>query len=90
MARIPMHTFTELGYFTENRCEAIRNRLQGKSFLKFDIGWSNYASNCTLIVGAGIETHADGSEITEEELVTMFLHVALNEIFELERELKTA
>ena len=86
MAYRTEHAFTELGYFQKRDCEAIKERLQGKTFLKFDIRWSSYAGNCTLVVQSGIEAHADGSEVTDEELVGMFLHVALGEIGAIMRE----
>lgn len=85
MTRRTEHVFTELGNFQVCECEAIKERLQGRSFLRFDVSWSNWAGNCTLIVRSGIEAHADGSEVTEQELTEMFLHVALGEIWQLTR-----
>lgn len=80
MARRTEHAFEELGYFCKDECEAIKERLQGRTFLHFDISWSNWAGNCTLIVRAGIDVHADGTEVAEGELVSLFLHAALSEI----------
>lgn len=64
------YAFTELGYFLQSECEAIRKKLQLKTFMNFDIGWSNQAGNCILI----ISTDYDG---TEEEIKTFFLNYAL-------------
>lgn len=35
------YTFEELGYFAERECEAIKEQLQGYSYMNFDITWSN-------------------------------------------------
>lgn len=70
------YTFTELGYFDERTCKAIKEELDGKTFMNFNVTWSNCAGNCTLI----IETDYDD---TEAEIKGMFLHCALNLIFEL-------
>ena len=86
MAYRTEHAFTELGYFSERDCEAIKGRLQGKTFLRFDISWSSWAGNCTLVVRAGTDAHANGDKVTEEELVGMFLRAALGEIGAIPRE----
>lgn len=64
------YVFNELGYFMESECEAIRLKLQLKTFMCFKIGWSNQAGNCTLIIA----TDYDG---TEQEIKSFFLHYAL-------------
>lgn len=70
------YTFEELGYFAERDCEAIKECLQGYSFMNFDIAWSNWAGNCTLIVKTDYEAE-------EKEIKDFFLHCALGKIFEL-------
>ena len=37
------YTFEELGYFAERECQAIKDCLQGYSYMNFDIAWSNQA-----------------------------------------------
>lgn len=64
------YIFTELGYFTEGECKAIKENLQGKTYMNFDITWSNRAGNCTLIV----KTDYDD---TESEIKNFFLGFAL-------------
>ena len=49
------YTFEELGYFAERECQALKDCLQGFSYMDFDIKWSNYAGNCTLIVATDYE-----------------------------------
>lgn len=73
------HVFTELGNFQVSECEAIKERLEGRSFMHFEIRWSNWAGNCTLVVGS------HRPETTEQELTEMFLHCALSEIWLLTR-----
>lgn len=50
------YTFEELGYFAERECKAIKDSLQGYSYMNFDISWSNWAGNC---VGRRIEGDAN-------------------------------
>lgn len=49
------YTFEELGYFTESQCKAIKEELQGYSFMNFDIVWSNCAGNCALVLRTDYE-----------------------------------
>lgn len=73
------YTFEELGYFSERECEAIKEQLQGYSYMNFDIAWSNCAGNCTLIVRTNYED-------SEKEIKNFFLHCALGRIFQLKRQ----
>jgi hypothetical protein len=73
------YSFSELGYLSVRDCDALATALNGKSFLNFQVRYSNYAGNCTLIV----ETDAD--DYTEEEVKSMFLHVAFTTLAELIR-----
>ena len=70
--------FTELGYFLEDECEAIKEELENYSYMNFKISWSRYACNCTLIVRTDYDT-------TKEELKTFFLHCAVSKIYDLKR-----
>lgn len=69
------YTFKELGYFTERECQAIKECLQGRSYMNFDIVWSNQAGNCILI----LRTDYDD---TAENIKSFFLHCALGQIFQ--------
>ena len=73
------YTFEELGYFTERECEAIKEQLQGYSYMNFDIAWSNCAGNCTLIVRTDYED-------TEKKIKNFFLHCVISTIFQLKRQ----
>lgn len=75
------YTFEELGYFTERECQALKNCLQGFSYMDFDIKWSNYVGNCTLIVATDYEAE-------EKEIKDFFLHCALSMIFRIKRTVK--
>ena len=66
-------TFSELGYFTEKQIDAIKDELDGVSYMSFNVTSSNYAGNRTLIVSTDYE--AD-----EEEIKNMFLNCALSAI----------
>ena len=76
------HVFTELGYLRDTDVKAIKERLQGRSYMHFDIRYSSYAGNYTLVVGTS------RPDTTEEELAHMFLAVAMTELASLAR--KTA
>ena len=69
------YTFEELGYFAERECQAIKDCLQGYSYMNFDIAWSNQAGNCILI----LRTDYDD---TPENIKAFFLHFALGQIFQ--------
>ncbi|MCC8045641.1 MAG: hypothetical protein LIO60_00675 [Oscillospiraceae bacterium] len=76
------HIFTELGYFTESECVAIKDCLQGYSYMCFNVSWSRYAANYTLIVRTEYET-------TEDELRDFFLHCALSKLLKLRQEARS-
>lgn len=42
--------FEELGYFSESTMKKIQNKVNGKTFMNFQVTYSNQAGNCTLIV----------------------------------------
>ena len=73
------YIFEELGYFTESQCEAIKKCMHGESMMDFDIAWSNFAGNCTLVI------KTDYPE-SEQEIKNFFLHCALGKILKLQRE----
>ena len=70
------YVFNELGYFTEKECEAIKEVLQGKSYMNFDITWSSQAGNCTLILRTDYEDEP-------QAIKNFFLNCALGAILEL-------
>lgn len=65
------YTFSELGYFTKSECENIKAAIDGKTYMRFQVGYSNFAGNYTLI----IKTDYDE---TEEEIKNTFLHCCLS------------
>ena len=84
----------ELGYFTESECRQIKKLLDGVSFMKFEIGYSNYAGNCTLIVKTDYDVSNLNSERTydaldiprteeTERVKNFFLNVALGTLADL-------
>lgn len=72
------YTFEELGYFDERQCKAIKDAMQGKTYMNFNIKWSNCAGNCTLIICTDYEGK-------ESKIKNFFLHCALGQIFEIQR-----
>lgn len=44
------YTFEELGYFCESDCKAIKELMQGQSYMNFNVSWCNHAGNCILNV----------------------------------------
>lgn len=73
-----LYAFKELGYFTESVCKAIKEEMDGDTFMNFTVRWGKYADNCILMV----ETDYDG---TEEEIKTMFIHCVLGRMLTLKR-----
>ena len=65
------YAFEELGYFTESACKKIKEKMQGKTFMNFDITYSNFAGNCILII------RTDYKE-DPQEIKNFFLNCALS------------
>lgn len=69
----------ELGYFCEKECKAIKEEMQGKTYMNFDIDWSKCGvANCILIV----RTSEDADE---KEIKDKFMGACLRCIFQLKR-----
>lgn len=69
----------ELGYFSERECKAIKEEMQGKTLLDFDISWSKCGvANCILIVRTD-------EDVEEEEMKDKFMGACLRCIFQLKR-----
>lgn len=64
--------FPELGFFGENEIKGLAERLNGKSYMNFQIKSGNYAGNHTLIV------QADDTGEGPEEVRNFFLSLALS------------
>lgn len=62
------------GYYTENQCKKIKEKMQGKSFFNFDISYSNSAGNCSLIVRTDIEKYSS------DKLKEMFVYCCISEL----------
>ena len=77
MKTIREYTFRELGYFTENQCEAIREKCEG-TYMDIHVSWSNHAGNCTLIISSDYGTDDMTYEESEKAVKEMFLHRALS------------
>ena len=60
------------GYFSKDVCEKLKEKLSGQTYMNFQIGYSNCAGNCTLMISTNYP------DTTEEELHDMFLHFVLN------------
>lgn len=78
MKKMKEYPLTELGYFSESECASIADALDGKSFMRFHVTWSNCAGNCTLI----IKTDYDAPR---KEIVNFFLGYAMVKLAELNR-----
>ena len=61
------------GYFNTEQCKKIKDKMQGKTFMKFDIQYGGIAGNNQLIV-------MSNSDYNDEELKEMFVHYALNQL----------
>lgn len=65
------YAFEELGYFTEGDCEEIKKKMQGKTYMNFDITYSNFAGNCILIIRTDYEEEP-------QKIKNFFLNCALS------------
>ncbi len=74
------YAFEELGYFQERECQAIKEEMQGKTYMNFDITWCNYAGNCTLVVKTDYEDKP-------QNIKNFFLNCSLGQIFQIKRNL---
>lgn len=63
----------DLGNFTERDCKTVKRLMDGKSFYRFEVSWSNYAGNCQLIVKT---SYKDANPL---DVKRMFLSVYLSE-----------
>ncbi len=66
--------FTELGYFTENQIKNLAEKLNGRTYMDFQIKSGNHAGNHTLIV------QVEDLDESPEEIKNFFLAVALSEL----------
>ena len=62
------------GYFSMQDCEKLKEKLSGKTYMQFEISYSNYAGNCNLIVSTSRE------DTDKKELLEMFVWYALSEL----------
>lgn len=67
------YIFEELGFFSIKECERIKECLQGKTYMNFDIAWSNNVGNCTLIIKTDYND-------TEEKIKNFFIGYALRSL----------
>lgn len=72
------YVFNELGYFCKSQCEAIKEAMQGATFMNFDISYSNCAGNCTLIIETDYEA-------TEQEIKNFFIACALGKLADFQK-----
>ena len=66
--------FTELGYFSGNEIKNLAEKLNGKSYMHFQVKSGNYAGNHTLIV------QVEDRDEDPEAIKNFFLGVALSEL----------
>ena len=67
------YIFDELGFFSEQTCQRIKEKLDGATYMNFHVKWSNCAGNCNLIVTTDYDA-------PEQEVKNFFLHCALSKI----------
>lgn len=71
------YALTELGYFTESECKALKQKLDGKTIMNFTISWSSFAGNCTLILKTDYEDKENYQD-AEEDIKNSFMHYVLS------------
>ena len=63
------YSLTELGYFTERQADKIVELTNGATIMKFKVGYSNIAGNCTIV----ISTDYDSPEYEIRTFYTSYL-----------------
>ena len=67
--------FNDLGNFLAYQCQGVKEKMDGKSFMNFEVVYSNNAGNCTL----GIKT---AYEDEEQTIKNFFLYCLISELTE--------
>ena len=62
--------FEEIGYFTATECEKIKKIMDGRTYMRFEVIYSNCVGNCTI----GCKTDYDAPE---SEIRNFFLHALI-------------
>lgn len=68
------YVLSELGFFTENTCRKIKEIMDGKTYMGFEVAWSNCAGNCTLII------KTDYIDYQDNDTKNFFLNALLSEM----------
>ena len=68
--------FEELGYMTTTQCKNIKKVMDGKTYMNFEVIYSNFAGNCTL--GCRTNYDASESEIKNFFLASLIANMAMN------------
>lgn len=64
------------GYFTKDICEKLKEKLSGKTYMQFEISYSNYCGNCNLCVSTR------RPRTSKRELKEHFIYYALSKLAE--------
>ena len=73
------YAFPELGYFSAGEIHQLAAVMDGRTFMKFKVGYCNQAGNCTLIVMTDYVA-------LDEEIKSFFLSAAISTLLEILRE----
>jgi hypothetical protein len=71
---ITMAKYQIQGYFSTKDCQRIKEKLQGKTYMNFNIQYGGIAGNNEIIVTSNNENYNDS------ELKEMFIHCALTSL----------
>ena len=64
------------GYFTKDIFEKLKEKLSGKTYMQFEISYSNYCGNCNLCVSTR------RPRTSKRELKEHFIYYALSKLAE--------
>lgn len=70
------YVFDELGFFAESDCKAIKEEMDGSTYMNFSVNYSNIGGNCTLI----ISTSYDATPEEMRDLFTACLFCKIREL----------
>ena len=72
------YAFPELGYFSAGEIHQLAGVMDGHTYMRFKVGYCNYAGNCTLVIYTDYES-------PEEDIKGFFLGCALSALLRIAR-----
>lgn len=78
VSEVKSYCFPELGYFSKRQLLRIKELLEGKTFMRFQISWSEFGENCNLIVKTDYYDKDASYEENAQEVKNFFLYCIIS------------